>query len=119
MSKNTFKYNKKRKHYSYIFGENNNRCKNILLTTKALFEDKKYGKKIIRSNIPLAEHPNPSKKKDGIKYYLVNHQPYFDDSFSFDSKVYSKWKWNPNDKRKIKRFKKYSKYKKFFDDYGK
>lgn len=119
MSKSNFRYNKKRKHYSYTLKEMDESSENILLTTAAFFEDKKYGKKIIRKNIPIYKHPNPNKQNDGKNYFIVNHCPYFDNNNSFCSKVYSCWKWNRNDKRKIKRFKKFKKYKKYFNNYGK
>ena len=105
--KNTFKFNKKRKHYSYIFKIVNDYCSNILLTTKSFSKDKKKGKIIVVKNIKLFRHPNP--KQTDVEIYIHNHKPYKDHITCFDQKRLD-WKWDKNDKRKIKRFKKYKKY---------
>ena len=118
MTDNKFRYNKKRKHYSYSFRKRNGYSENILLTTDSVFENKKYGKRVIRHNIPIA-HPNPRRQNDGKTYYIVNHSPYIDKEGSFYPKEYHNWKWRPNDKRKVKRFKKYKKNKRYFDTFGK
>ena len=118
MARSKFRYNKKRKHYSYSYREKNGYSENILLTTDSVLVDKKYGRRIVRNNIPLYMHPNPNKRKDGNNYYIVNHRPYFDKEESFNPKRY-RWMWHRNDKRKIKRFKKFKKYKYYFDNYGK
>ena len=119
MIENQFRWNKKRKHYAYILKERGEYVENILLTTDQLFRDKKKGKAIVKNNIPLSNHPNPNiTNKFGV-FFIVNHKPYIDKKDSFDSKVYSKWKWNKNDKRTIKRFKKYKKYKSYFNYYRK
>ncbi len=109
--KNTFKYNKKRKHYSYIFKIKKGYCINILLTTKFESKQKKHGKEMIVRNIKLFKHPN---NKSTTVVYIYNHSPYFDSFSSFDRKTLN-WFWNKNDKRKVKRFKKYKKNKKYFE----
>ena len=49
--KDKFLYNKKRKHYSYIFKVKKGYCLNILLTTDAESKQKKHKKeKIIRNS---------------------------------------------------------------------
>ncbi len=118
MQENSFRYNKKRKHYSYTLRHKNGYSEIILLTTDAVFKDKKYGRTIIRNNIPIYQHPNPNKQSNGEKYYIINHHPYFDKDESFNPKAY-RWKWHPMDKRKVKRFKQFQKYKKYFDSFGK
>ena len=45
MTDNKFRYNKKRKHYSYSFRKRNGYSENILLTTDSVFENKKIRKK--------------------------------------------------------------------------
>ena len=109
--KNRFRFNKKRKHYSYIFTIKNGYCSNILLTTKRESINKKHGKSIIVRNIRLYKHPNP--RKTNVIVFIYNHPPYIDAIESFDSKKLN-WKWDINDKRNVKRMKKYKKYKKYF-----
>lgn len=109
---NGFKFNKKRKHYAYVYTVKNGWCFNILLTTKGESINKKHGKKIVIKNIRLYKHPNSSSKLDVV--FIFNHAPYVDRIEVFDNKILN-WKWDPNDKRKIKRFKKYSKNKKYFE----
>ena len=118
MSRSEFKYNKKRKHYSYLFKDVGDFRKNILLTTDSVFIDRKKGKPFTKNKIPIYKHPNRNKWNDGKNYFIVNHKPYIDYKDSFSQNVYP-WKWDKNDKKKVKRFKKYKKNKKFFDNYGK
>ena len=98
MSRSEFRYNKKRKHYAYLHRRIGPKILNILITSKPNVL-RKDGIEII--NIPLYRHPNP--KKEG-KYYLIPRN-YFDDLSSFGNKIYL-WKWDANDKRKVKRIKK-------------
>ena len=102
MSRSEFRWNKKRKHYAYLHRRIGTRCFNILITSKP---NMLRNGKIEIKNTSLYKHPNP--KKEG-KYYLVPRN-YFDELSSFDNKVYA-WKWDVNDKRKVKRIKK-NKYK--------
>ena len=102
MSKSEFRWNKKRKHYAYLHKDKGPLRKNILITSKPHVIKHKNGKiRIIMDNVELAHHPNPS--KDGVYYVIPKN--YLDNIDSFDEKVYP-WKWNRNDKRKIKRIKK-------------
>ena len=115
MSRTEFRWNKKRKHYAYIFKDYGDYRANILLSTDPLFIDKKHKKKIIRKNIKIFHHPNPRLKDNENRFYIINHKPYIDYKYSFDNKVYRTWKCDKLDKRLIKRFKKYKKHKKYFD----
>ena len=103
MARSEFRWNKKRKHYAYLHKDIGTKRKNILITSKPVMQNKKG--KVISNNILLAHHPNA--KKDG-QFYLVNRN-YLDEESSFDNKQYM-WKWNKDDKRKVKRVKK-NKYK--------
>lgn len=116
MSLSEFRWNKKRRHYAYIFKECGDYKMNILLSTDPYFVTKKHGKTIIRKNIRIAIHPNPNLKGDKRTFYIVNHKPYFDRNVSFNDRAYSNWKWSHHDKRLIKRFKKYRKYRSYFDN---
>lgn len=107
MSRSELRYNKKRKHYAYLFKDLGDYRLNILLTTKPFAIDTKRKKTIIIKNIVLFKHPNPNSTKI---VYVVNHRPYCDSINSFGHNVYRSWRWNINDKRKIKRMKKYKKY---------
>ena len=97
MSISKFRYNKRRKHYSYSFRKNNSRVKNILLTSKPVRKEHLDAKE----NIKLFKHPNPNSDKQAYLIPIV----YSDDEISFDSKEL-KWNFHPNDKRKVKRIKK-------------
>ena len=114
MSRSEFRWNKKRKHYAYLFKDNGDYRKNILISTDEKLKDKKKGRTIEINNINLYEHPNPNKKNDGKEYYLVNHKPYYDHKDSFAPQIYKNWDWSRQDKRKVKRLKKYKKYQKYF-----
>ena len=100
MSLSEFRYNKKRKHYSYLFKAFGSRRKNIVLTTKPYRVEHNKLKK----NVELYKHPNNNSDK---KVYVVPII-YNDDESSFDSKRLN-WSFDQNDKRRIKRIKKYHK----------
>lgn len=102
MAYSEFRWNKKRKHYAYLFKIMGTRIKNILISSKPVIVRKKHGKVKIVKNVPLLRHPN--KKKTG-KYYLIV-RIYIDERSSFDEIVYTEWKFDINDKRKVKRIKK-------------
>ena len=102
MAYNEFRWNKKRKHFAYLFKVVGTKIKNILISSKPFVVRKKHGKTKIVSNAPLFRHPNH--KKAG-KYYLIV-RIYIDDKSSFDELVYSEWEFDINDKRKVKRIKK-------------
>ena len=110
--KNTFRYNKKIKHYAYIFKITNGYCYNILLTTQQFSIQKKHKKEKLVKNIKLFKHPNKDSNKVA---FIYNHSPYIDKSTSFDTKELL-WTWDINDKRKVKRLIKYKKYKMYFDN---
>ena len=96
MSISEFRYNKKRKHYAYIFKIIGAYRKNIVLSSK-LF--RKCHRRIKR-NIVLFKHPNPNSNQTiyVIPYIYIDHVD------SFDCKIL-KWSFHSNDKRKIKRIK--------------
>ena len=102
MSRSEFRYNKKRKHYSYLFKDVGTKRKCILISSKSIMVIKKNrgGKKIIK-NILLFHHPNAN--KEGI-FYLIP-KIYIDEIICFDERIYQ-WFWDKNDKRKVKRIKK-------------
>lgn len=102
MALSEFRYNKKRKHYSYIFGQKGNKRKNVLLTSKQKRKKKKKGKYKYYENVKLHEHPNPNKKGE-LQYVIPKIE--YDDISSFDE-VKSSWKFHLYDRRKIKRIKK-------------
>ena len=97
MSRSEFRYNKKRKHYSYLFKDLGTKRKIIVFSSKPY---RKVHNKM-KKNIRLYRHPNPSSDKQA---YLIPYV-YVDDISVFDVKIL-KWKFHPNDKRQIKRIKK-------------
>ena len=98
MARSEFRYNKKRKHYSYIFKDVGSKRKNVVFTTKPY--RKEHDK--IKNNVRLFKHPNSNSDKQVYVVPIV----YFDEESSFDSKKLN-WTFHPNDKRKIKRIKKH------------
>ena len=97
MALSEFRWNKRRKHYSYLFKAVGNLRLSIALTTKPY----RIVHRKEKSNIMLFKHPNPRSKK---KAYIIPFV-YFDNSESFYEKVYE-WNFDINDKRIIKRIKK-------------
>ncbi len=100
MSRSEFRYNKKRKHYAYLFKDVGSKRLNIILSSKPFRKEHKRMKK----NVILTHHPNPNSNKQVFLVPIV----YKDEIICFDSKVL-KWVFHRNDKRKIKRLKKYHK----------
>ena len=100
MALSKFRFNKRRKHYSYSFGKRKNKIENILLNSKPTRKEHLD----IKKNVMLYKHPNPNSSKEVYILPIV----YRDEESSFDSKEL-KWKFHPNDKRKVKRIKKYRK----------
>ncbi len=94
MSRSEFRYNRKRKHYSYLFKDIGQRRKNTVLTSKPYRKEHKKKKK----NIKLFKNPNPNSNNDS---YLIP-KIYVDNIDSFDERKL-KWGFHPNDKRKVKR----------------
>ena len=102
MSRSEFRWNKKRKHYAYLFKDTGIKRKNMLITSKECVIKHKRGKiKKVMDNIPLTHHPNSEKQGD----FFVIPKVYVDEENSFEETIYQ-WKWDINDKRKIKRIKK-------------
>ena len=97
MSRSEFRYNKKRKHYAYLFKDLQDYRKNILITTKPIM--KIHGKN--KRNVKLYKHPNPNLIKD---VFIIPYV-YIDDKNVFYPKVLN-WQFDKNDKRKVKRIKK-------------
>ena len=96
MSRSEFRWNKKRKHYAYLFKDEGKLVLNIIITTKPV--RLVHGK--TKANIKLYKHPNPNCAKDA---YIIPYV-FLDDFLSFYTKIYN-WDFNVNDKRKIKRIK--------------
>ena len=99
MSRSEFRWNKKRKHYAYLHKDIGQRRLNILISSKPFVLRKG---KIAIINIPLYRHPN-SKYRN--QFYLIPRN-YLDNFDSFENKDYLSWKFDRNDKRKVKRIKK-------------
>ncbi len=106
MSRSEFRWNKKRKHYAYLFKDVTNYRKNLLLHSDKVFakcktekEKKEFGLK----HTKLFRHPNP--RKSSSETFYVENRVYVDSESSFRERRYS-WSWHSNDKRKIKRLKK-------------
>ena len=103
MALSEFRWNKRRKHYSYLFKSVGNLRLNIALTTKSYRIV--HGKE--KRNIKLFRHPNPNSNKD---VYIIPFV-YVDYSEAFFEKVYN-WYFDINDKRIVKRIKKQFKFNK-------
>ena len=98
-----FRYNRRRKHYSYIFKRRNGKYYNLLLSSKPTETKTREGRIVEYNNIPLYKHPNPNKSED--KQWVIN-RVYKDINFNktFDKKL--NWQFHLFDKRKIKKIKK-------------
>ena len=94
MKKSEFRFNKKRKHPSYVFKEKNNKYHSILITHSPMTKNK--------INIKLYKNPEPNNKTDA---YLVK-KIYKDDINSYSRQVFRNWKFHKYDKRNVKRIKK-------------
>lgn len=107
MSRSEFRWNKKRKHYAYLFKDLGDYRRNILLhsdpSIKVGWNEIKQ-RHFCKNYIKLYRHPNPNKTP--YKTYYVEKRICVDHKDSFDAIIYKKWRWNKNDKRKIKRLKK-------------
>ena len=99
MSRSEFRWNKKRKHYAYLHKDIGRKRINILITSKPVVLRKG---RIVIINVPLYKHPNTKYKQ---QFYLIPRN-YLDDAESFETKIYVNWKFDKNDKRKVKRIKK-------------
>ena len=93
MSVSEFRFNRRRKHYSYIFKQAGPLCFNILFSTKPYRRrDNKYYK-----NVSLYKHPNKNSDKSIYAIPVIH----IDHISSFDKQL--NWRFDKNDKRKIKR----------------
>ena len=97
MARSEFRYNRKRKHYSYLFQDIDSKRKIIILSSKAYRKEHKKMKR----NVKLFKNPNPNNQNDS---YLIP-KIYVDDISSFDERKL-KWSFHRNDKRKVKRIQK-------------
>ena len=96
MAVSEFRFNKKRKHYSYVFKIVGSYRKNVLFTTKPI----RIWKGKEKNNIKLFRHPNLNSKK--IIYVIpIVYIDYVDSFYP----VVLKWNFHRNDKRIIKRIK--------------
>ena len=103
MAISEFRYNKKRKHYAYIYKQSKSKRRNILISSKpTMTKSRKKGKTVVVKNVRLHRHPNPEKKGT---FYIIP-ETYNDEARSFGDRVYD-WNWDINDKRKVKRIKKH------------
>lgn len=93
MAKSEFRFNRRRKHPSYVFKEKNNKYHSILITHAPKTRNK--------NNIKLYKNPKPN---DNSQAYLVL-KVYKDDIKSYN-KPYNNWKFHTYDKRNVKRIKK-------------
>ncbi len=100
MSTSEFRYNKKRKHYAYLFKSLGKFRKNIVFSTKPI----RIWKGKERTNIKLFKHPNPNSK---IVIYVIPIV-HVDNISCFSAKTYL-WSFHQNDKRIIKRIKRQKK----------
>ena len=82
MARSEFRYNRKRKHYSYLFKDIGNRRKNIVLTSKEYRKEHKR----IKKNVKLYKNPNPNNDKQSYLIPII----YNDSVESFDDR---KVKW--------------------------
>ena len=106
MARSEFRWNKKRKHYAYLFKDCGDYRKNLLIHSNQGFNkcsNSEERKAFKHKNTRLFRHPNPNKKADEI--YWVENRVYVDHCSSFEGRTY-KWSWHANGKRQIKRLKK-------------
>ena len=96
MSRSEFRWNKKRKHYAYLFKDIGVLRFNIILSTKPI----RFVNGKAKRNIRLFKHPNPV--NESIVYVIT--YVYIDGLDSFGDKIYP-WSFDKNDKRIIKRIK--------------
>ena len=97
MARSEFRWNKKRKHFAYLFKDAGDLRFNFLLSTKQFRFV--HGKP--KRNIKLFRHPNI---EDDLEMYLIPFI-YFDTIESFGGDIYN-WSFDKNDKRIVKHLKK-------------
>ena len=94
MSRSEFRYNKRRKHYAYLFKDIGDKRKNLILSTKPV---RRHNNRIYK-NIRLFRHPN----KSSNKFVFIIPVIHIDNYRVFENRKL-KWVFDKNDKRKIKR----------------
>ena len=106
MARSEFRWNKKRKHYAYLFKDIGDYRKNLLLhsdPSKKVGWNNEKQKEFDKKHTKLHRHPN--KKKPIEEKFYVENRIYVDHKNSFEERKRG-WNWDKNDKRKIKRLKK-------------
>ena len=94
-----FRYNRRRKHYSYIYKQKGDYRYNLLMSSNEYIRRKN---KIIGRNVPLYKHPNPNKPNE--KSYIMTRR-YVDHKNDFGP-VKKNWFFHIFDRLKIKKIKK-------------
>lgn len=98
-----FRYNRRRKHYSYIFKRSKGKYYNLLLSSKPTEVKTREKRTVVYNNVSLTAHPNPNKSNE--KQWIV---PKVRKDKDFE-KTFGKqlsWSFHPQDKWKIKKIKK-------------
>ena len=95
--KQEFRYNKRRGHYSYIYEEDGELRRNLLLSTKPQRKIKRDGKTLFVDNVKLDKHPNPKSNKD---VWLINRR-FVDKKNAFETNARKNWKFKRSDKIKV------------------
>ena len=90
MSISQFRFNRRRKHPSYVFNEKDNKYQSLIITHSPVTRKK--------NNIRLYKNPN---NNDSSTSYIV--PKIVSDNKSSYNKPYKNWNFDKNDKRKIKR----------------
>ena len=99
ISLSEFRYNRKRKHYSYLFKSIGSFRLNIIFSTKPV---RRHNNRVLK-NVSLYKHPNENSDKSiyAIPIIHLDHVSFFDRKLN--------WHFDRNDKRKIKRIIKHKK----------
>ena len=92
MALSEFRFNRRRKHPSYVFKKKNNKYHSILITHASKTGNKK--------NVKLYQNPKPN---DNTEAYLVP-KVYKDDVSSYN-RPYNGWRFHTYDRRNVKRIK--------------
>ncbi len=93
MAISEFRFNRRRKHPTYVFKKRGNKYHSITITHADFTRKKK--------NIELYKNPNPNDKRKAYLIPKVNV-----DEISVFDKPKRRWFFDRNDKRKVKRIKK-------------
>lgn len=97
MRKQEFRYNKRRGHYSYIYEEDGDVRKHLMLSTKDSQKVKRKGNVYIVKNVKLDKHPNPKSNKN----VWVMTRRFVDKKNAFDKNARKNWKLTKSDKTKV------------------